>query len=62
MAVIIALLVKNACDGGGYRRFGFVKTSAGNVVAATGWYASLQENQDTNYTELQYMNSMRNRL
>ena len=46
VAGIIAALAKNACDGGGYRRFVLIKTSEGDVVAAAVRDAALQENQD----------------
>ena len=66
VAGIIAVLAKNVCDGGGYRRFAPTKKSEDNVVAAAAWYAALQENQDRNYRELQeaieYMNAKQNRL
>ena len=53
MAGIIPVLGKNACDGGVYRRFVFVKESEGNVVAAAERCAAVQENQDRNCRELQ---------
>ena len=53
VAGIITVSAKNECDGGGYRRFVFIKKSKGNVVAAAGWHAALQEHQDRNFRELQ---------
>ena len=47
VASVIAVLAKNACDGG-CRRFVLTKKNEGSMVAAAGRFA-LQENQDRNY-------------
>ena len=52
VAGIITVLAENACDGGGYRKFVFIKRSEGIVVAVAGRYAALQENQESNNREL----------
>ena len=65
MAGIITVLAKNACDGGGYRRFVFIKRREGSAVAVAGRHAP-QENQERDHKELQknieFRNVKHNRL
>ena len=44
VAGVVTVFEKNACDGGGYRRFASIKRREGSGVAVAGWYAALQEN------------------
>ena len=60
------VLAKNACDGGGYGRFVFIKRSEGNVVAVTGRHADRQEHREKHHRELQeaieFINAKQSRL
>ena len=64
MTSIIAVVEKNSCDGGGYRRVVFIEKSEGNVMGAAGCDAALQENNDRNCRQLleaiEYRNAKQN--
>ena len=53
VAGTITVLAKNACDGGGYRSFVFIKRKEGNSVAAVRQHAALRENPERDNKELQ---------
>ena len=55
-------MAKNACDGGGYKRFVFVKRKDGHLVADVRHYAALRENWERDHKEIiKYMNSKQSR-
>ena len=65
VAGIITVLAETACDGGGYRRFVFIKRRESNLVASARQCAALQENLERDHKELQeaieFMNEKQSR-
>ena len=63
---IITVMAETACDGGGYRRFLFINSWEGNLVASARQHAALQENLERDHKELQeaieFMNVKQSRL
>ena len=54
-------VLANACDGGGYRRFVFVKRKDGHL-AYVRQYAALRENEERDHKEIiEYMNAKQSR-